>query len=70
MATRIIDRDGNRVLSIDASNEGSPGSVFVSGPRGFCMEFNLCEFVSAVKDELGIVESLEVGLERFMQYAA
>jgi hypothetical protein len=44
--------------------------VFVSGPRGFCMEFDLCEFVSAMKDELGIVESLEVGLERFMQYAA
>lgn len=70
MATRIIDSDGNRVLSVDANNEGSPGSVFVSGPRGFCMEFDLVEFVSAIKCELGIIETLEVSLERFMQFAA
>lgn len=70
MATRIIDRDGNRVLSVDANNQGTPGSVFISGPRGFCMEFDLAEFISGIKRELGIVEDLDSSLERFMQFAA
>lgn len=65
MATRIIDKDGNRVLSIDADN-ACAGSVFISGPRGFCMEFDLAEIVSGFKKELGIIEPLEVGLERFL----
>lgn len=70
MATRIIDRDGNRVFSIDANNDGCPGSVFITGPRGFCMEFAMEEFIAGVKKELGIVEALEVGLERFLASAA
>jgi hypothetical protein len=70
MATHIVDRDGNRAFSIDANNAGCPGSVFVTGPRGFCMEFLMADFVSGVKRELGIVETLEVGLDRFLQAAA
>lgn len=70
MATPIIDRDGNRVFSIDANNDGCPGSVFVTGPRGFCMEFNMHEFVGGVKKELGIVEVLEVGIDRFLASVA
>lgn len=70
MATQIIDRDGNRVFSIDANNAGCPDSVFVTGPRGFCMEFLKSEMISGFKKELGIVESLESGLERFLAAAA
>lgn len=70
MATRIIDRDGNRVFSIDANNDGCPGSVFITGPRGFCMEFDMSEFVGGVKKELGIVEVLDVGISRFLAAAA
>lgn len=70
MATRIVDRDGNRVLSIDASNAGCPGSVFITGPRGFCMEFHLADLVSGFKNELGIVESLDVSMGRYLQTAA
>jgi hypothetical protein len=70
MATKIVDRDGNRVFTIDANTAGCPGSVFITGPRGFCMEFTMSDLVSGFKKELGIVEVLEVGLDRFLQAAA
>lgn len=70
MATKIVDRDGNRVLTIDANSEGCPGSVFITGPRGFCMEFSMHDLIAGFKKELGIVEALEVGLERFLHAVA
>lgn len=61
--TVMADLDGARTLQIDARCDRLPGSVFITGPQGWCMEFDRATFVSAVLDELGIVDPLELMLE-------
>jgi len=61
--TIIADIDGARMLQIDAHSDRLPGSVFLSGPQGWCVEFDRATFVRAVLDELGIVDPLELLLE-------
>lgn len=70
MAISITDRDGNRVFTIDAGSTGCPGSVFILGPEGFCMEFNRADIIGAFKAEFGIQESLMTGIERYLEAVA
>ena len=44
----IKDIDGQRSLTIEVSDD-LPGSVFISGPRGMCMEVDKAIFMNAVR---------------------
>lgn len=62
MTTTIIDIENARSFEIEGDNPGSPGSVFISGPRGWCMELDRATFLQAVADEFGLVDPLEAAL--------
>lgn len=66
MEVSLTDRSG-RVLRIDANNPGCPDSVFIMGPRGFCMEFDRETARVLMKEVFAIYEPLEYGLERFLE---
>lgn len=53
-------------MEIEADNHKNPGSIFIMGPSGFCMEFDKMELVRVVKIELGLVELVSTGAERFL----
>jgi hypothetical protein len=63
---KIKDAEGERWLSFDGRNAGSPLSVFVRGPRGLCIEFEKEAFIQALKDEFGLHEPVAAGAERFL----
>lgn len=52
---RIIEHGTKRAISIDAQNTINPQSVFLSGPRGLCMEFDRATFIEAIRQEFGLV---------------
>jgi len=62
MTTQISDLEGTRAISLEATNAGLPGSVFLMGPEGWCMEFDRATFMEAVRVEFGLVDPLEAML--------
>lgn len=49
MTSRLLDIDNARELRIDAT--ARPGNIFLIG-KGFCLEFDLENFLSALSREL------------------
>lgn len=60
----------DRTVEIEGTNPRLPDSVFIADEiHGFCIEVNRAEFISAVKREFGLLEPLEIGIERFLTIA-
>ena len=50
---RLRDVDGSRVISITTNT--LLGSVFISGPGGFCVELPRADFVAGVAEQFDLV---------------
>ena len=59
MTTQISDFETTRSFELQGDNRGLPGSVFLTGSDGFCMEFDRATFIAAVSAEFGLVDPLE-----------
>lgn len=59
MTTRISDIEATRSFELQGDNPGLPGSVFITGSEGGCMEFDRATFIAAVCAEFGLVDPLE-----------
>lgn len=69
MATSLWDATGTREYKIDCDFEKHGNSVFISGPGGFCVEFNREEMIQHMKREYLLVESLDLVLSRILEAA-
>lgn len=56
MATKFLDIDGDRHLTIDAQDARRPESVYFFGPGGLAIEFDRTVLYLALKLELGLSE--------------
>lgn len=60
--------DGDRSLGIDAWNEHVPTSVFI-WCGSFCVAVDRKQFLSAVKAEFGLEESIDRAIARLFEAA-
>jgi hypothetical protein len=65
---KINDIEGTRTIEIDGSS--SPGSVFLIGEFGYCIEVDRETLLLAIAVEVGFSESVSLGAERFLEQAA
>lgn len=56
MATKFLDIDGDRHMTIDANDPRRPESVYFFGPGGLAIEFDSTVLYLALKLELGLEE--------------
>ena len=56
MATKFLDIDGDRHLTIDAKDTRRPESIYIFGPGGLAIEFDRMVFYMALQLELDLDE--------------
>lgn len=67
MTMRLQNVFHDRVVEIEGTHRSLPNSVFIADEaHGFCIEIDKAEFIAAVKKEFGLLEPLEIGVERFL----
>lgn len=70
MTVRLENVFGDRNIEIQGDHAKLANSVFIEDKgHGFCIEIDKAAFLAAVKAEFGLVEPLEIGMERFFAAA-
>lgn len=54
MATRLLDIDGERHITIDAGDTNRPESIYIFGPDGLAIEFDRVVLYMALVLEFGL----------------
>ena len=70
MTVRLTNVFNDREVEIQGDHSKLTGSVFIEDKgHGFCIEVDKAAFIAAIKEEFGLLEPLEVGIERFFAAA-
>lgn len=65
-SVKIKDISGDRVYEIQSGTEKCPNSVFLTGPGGFCAEFNRDDVVMMLKLAYGLYDSVDLSLQMLL----
>jgi len=66
MATKVLDIDGDRTVTLDAGDIHRPGSLYLFGANGLAIEFDKTAFFAALRLEMGLIsvdETIELLLD-------